>query len=117
MKFKITLFFCLVAAVICGYFLGSVLNDPAFKEYRKKFDAPHHDPGLVEAMYDCGGYFSAPSDSDSISIDSLDIDGIDEYLEYDDQGYPINNPSESDDSEDLNQEPSETNNAEATKED
>ena len=68
-------------------------------------------------MYDCGGYFSAPSDSDSISIDSLDIDGIDEYLEYDDQGYPINNPSESDDSEDLNQEPSETNNAEATKED
>ena len=24
MKFKITLFFCLVAAVICGYFLGEV---------------------------------------------------------------------------------------------
>ena len=68
-------------------------------------------------MYNCGGYFSAPSDSDSIGVDSLDIDDIDEYLEYDDQGYPIHKPSEGDDSEEMNQEPSESNNSEATKED
>jgi len=106
------------ALPICGYFLASVLNDPAFKQYRKKFDLPHHEPGLAEAMYDCGGYFSAPSDSDSISVDSLDIDAIDEYLEYDDQGYPVHHPAEGDDNdEDLNEESSEPHNAEATKED
>ena len=69
-------------------------------------------------MYDCGGYFSAPADSDSISVDSLDIDAIDEYLEYDDQGHPVHNPTEDDgDNEELNQEPSESNNVKATKED
>ena len=67
-------------------------------------------------MYDCGGYYSAPADSDSIGVDSLDVDAIDEYIEYDDQGYPVHNPAEGDDSENLNEEPTETHNAEATKE-
>ena len=103
------------ALPICGYFLGSVLNDPAFKQYRSKFDAPHHDTDLYQTEYDCGGYFSAPADSDSIAVDSLDIDGIDEYIEYDEHGNPLPSYQETDDTE-TQPEPAETENAEATKE-
>ena len=100
------------ALPICGYFLGSVLNDKAFKQYRAKFDT-HHEIGLSEAMYDCGGYFSAPADSDSISLDSLDVD---EYIEYDMEGNPLPQYDEEQDGE-AQPEPAETENTEATKED
>ena len=100
------------ALPICGYFLGSVLNDKAFKQYRAKFDI-HHEIGLSEAMYDCGGYFSAPADSDSISLDSLDVD---EYIEYDMEGNPLPQYDEEQDGE-AQPEPAETENTEATKED
>ena len=57
------------ALPICGYFLGSVLSDKQFKHYRTKFDKPE---GLDNAIdYNCGGYFKAPADSDSIAVDSL----------------------------------------------
>ena len=103
------------ALPICGYFLGSVLNDKAFKQYRAKFDT-HHEIGLSEAMYDCGGYFSAPADSDSIGVDSLDVDAIDEYIEYDMEGNPL--PQHDEEQEGKAQpEPAETENTEATKED
>ena len=57
------------ALPICGYFLGSVLSDKQFKHYRTKFGKPE---GLDNAIdYNCGGYFKAPADSDSIAVDSL----------------------------------------------
>jgi len=57
------------ALPICGYFLGSVLSDKQFKHYRTKFGKPE---GIGDAVdYNCGGYFKAPADSDSIAVDSL----------------------------------------------
>ena len=77
------------ALPICGYFLGSVLNDPHFKNYRAKFPTPT-DPDLADAMYDCGGYYRAPADSDSISVDSLDSAPANLY---DDFGNPLPRPN------------------------
>ena len=57
------------ALPICGYFLGSVLADKQFKHYRTRFAKPE---GIGDAVdYNCGGYFKAPADSDSIAVDSL----------------------------------------------
>ena len=78
------------ALPICGYFLGSVLNDPAFKQYRTKFPAPHN-LDLQSAMYDCGGYFQAPADSDSIGVDSLAV-GETEAIFLDEHGNPLQRP-------------------------
>ena len=101
------------ALPICGYFLGSVLNDPAFKKYRCKLNTTH-DYGLLEEMYNCG-YYSVPSDSDSISVDSLDMDAIDSYIELDENGYPA--VVEDDEQPDqATPTPVENSNAEATKE-
>ena len=60
------------ALPICGYFLQSVLGDPAFKQYHAKFAEPH-DASLNPSMYNCGGYFKAASDSDSIGVDTLGL--------------------------------------------
>jgi penicillin-binding protein 1A len=100
------------ALPICGYFLGSVLNDPAFKEYRVKFGAPKED-GLSPEMYNCGGYFSAPSDSDSISTDSLHLNEGDEFIELDEHGNPLpkHAPAPSDQ---MNPHPNHAPNGEAT---
>ncbi len=58
------------ALPVCGNFLELVLGDPAFKQYRTKFTIPK---GIDASMaaYGCGGYFKVPSDSDSISTDSI----------------------------------------------
>ena len=61
------------ALPICGYFLQSVLKDPAFKQYHAKFKAPADIPANE---YNCGGYFKIPSDSDSISVATPDMEGI-----------------------------------------
>ena len=58
------------ALPICGYFLDSVLGDPAFKHYHAKFTKPA-DLDATIGDYGCGGYFRSPSDSDSIAVDSL----------------------------------------------
>jgi len=58
------------ALPICGYFLKSVLDDPQFKQYHAKFTIPQ-DADLTSGMYGCGGYFKSPSDSDSLSVDSI----------------------------------------------
>ena len=58
------------ALPICGYFLDSVLGDPAFKRYHAKFTKPA-DLDATIGDYGCGGYFRSPSDSDSIAVDSL----------------------------------------------
>ena len=99
------------ALPICGYFLGSVLNDPAFKKYRTRFSIPEN---MDNGLYDCGGYYQAPADSDSISIDSLNYEGIDEYIEYDEHGNPIHVPEGTQEPEKADQEPLEAPNAEAT---
>ena len=101
------------ALPICGYFLGSVLNDKDFKQYRCKFSDPHHDASLYATEYDCGGYFSAPADSDSISVDSLDIDEIDEYTAVDEWGNPV--PPPHDEDSEAEPEPSESENTKATR--
>jgi len=102
------------ALPICGYFLGSVLNDPAFKQYRAKFAKPS-DADLLNNMYDCGGYYEAPADSDSISVDSLDFDGIEEYQDLDEEGNPVQKPLEPTEHEEASQLPIETPNTAATK--
>ena len=58
------------ALPICGYFLESVLGDPAFKQYHAKFEKPR-DADITMAQYSCGGYFKAVVDSDSLATDSV----------------------------------------------
>ena len=61
------------ALPICGYFLHDVLKDPAFKKYRTKFEQPSDIPANE---YNCGGYFKAVSDSDSISVSDPNMEGV-----------------------------------------
>ena len=58
------------ALPVCGNFLELVLGDPAFKQYRTKFTLPKGLDASAVA-YNCGGYFKIPSDSDSLSTDSI----------------------------------------------
>jgi penicillin-binding protein 1A len=69
------------ALPICGYFLQSVLSDPAFKKYHGKFAAARD--GISASLYNCQGYYQV-NDSDSLSLDSLNI----EELEYDGEEIP-----------------------------
>jgi penicillin-binding protein 1A len=92
------------ALPICGYFLGSVLADPAFKQYHAKFATPK-DADINIGQYGCGGYFRAPADSDSIGVDSL---AVEEELEMvlDEYGNMIVKPREQGEhSEEANQQP------------
>ena len=73
------------ALPICGYFLGSVLADPAFKQYHAKFGAPR-EASINQAMYGCGGYLALPSDSDSIGVDSLALARGEELIEVEGDG-------------------------------
>jgi penicillin-binding protein 1A len=97
------------ALPICGYFLGSVLKDPAFKKYHAKFGAPR-DASLNQSMYGCGGYLALPSDSDSISVDSLALSNGDEFIEVQGEGGQLPEG----DTENANQTPTPNNNSEAT---
>ena len=86
------------ALPICGYFLASVLSDKQFKNYRVKFKTP--DNIAANALdYNCGGYFMAPADSDSLAVDSLGIDEVE--MVVDEYGNPIATPKEH--QEDANQ--------------
>lgn len=80
------------ALPICGDFLEQVLKDPAFKDYRTKFDKPH-DADITMQMYSCGGYFKEPADTDSIAVDSLqhiEMENIDENaIETNPNGIPV----------------------------
>ena len=97
------------ALPICGYFLGSVLKDPAFKKYHAKFGAPR-DAALNQSMYGCGGYLALPSDSDSIGVDSLALSNGDEFIEVKGEGSQLPEG----DTENANQTPTPNNNSEAT---
>ena len=63
------------ALPVCGNFLELVLGDPAFKQYHAKFQIPKSIDASM-AAYGCGGYFKIPSDSDSLSVDSLSRESI-----------------------------------------
>ena len=102
------------ALPICGYFLKSVLDDPAFKQYRAKFE-PSKDATITPDMYNCGGYFSAPADSDSIATDSINIDDTPAIL-IDDFGNPLQRPSNTPEPENADNTTNPQHNAEATKE-
>ena len=78
------------ALPICGYFLQSVLKDERFKQYHAKFDKP---ADLSANDYSCGGYFKAPADSDSLSVDSLAVDGEKMVEEVDETGNIVSQPT------------------------
>jgi penicillin-binding protein 1A len=80
------------ALPICGYFLQSVLADKNFPQYHAKFDKFE---GLTPNDYSCGGYFKAPSDSDSLAVDSLAQDGQQMVETYDEMGNIVSRPAES----------------------
>ena len=82
------------ALPICGYFLKSVLDDPQFKQYHAKFTIPK-DADLTSGMYGCGGYFKSPSDSDSLSADSIKT-VVDAEAVVDEFGNVVNQSQEPD---------------------
>ncbi|MBQ3313421.1 MAG: penicillin-binding protein, partial [Prevotella sp.] len=98
------------ALPICGYFLGSLLKDPAFQKYHAKFGASK-DNSLTQAMYGCGGYLAMPSDSDSIAVDSLHVSESGELIEVQDDGSIKTGEA---DHENANTTPTPNNNGEAT---
>ena len=99
------------ALPICGYFLESVLGDPAFKHYHGKFEKSK-DASITQDMYLNCQYVYTPRDSDSLSVDSLDMDAIEQEIELDEEGNPIVKPKEPADAEQGN--PAVNNNGEAT---
>lgn len=71
------------ALPICGYFLQSVFDDPAFKHYHGKFSKPE-DADIDRTMTECTYYGSAKNDT-------IDADSLDTYKEImlDENGNPI----------------------------
>ena len=55
-----------------------------------KFDKP---TDLSANDYGCGGYFKAPADSDSISVDSLTVDGEKMVEVVDEMGNIVSQPA------------------------
>jgi penicillin-binding protein 1A len=78
------------ALPICGYFLNSVMADPAFKQYHGKFGKPTDD-GITYGMYNCASYYSKPK-VDSTALDSTSVDNM---VELDENGNPVHKPSAS----------------------
>ena len=68
------------ALPICGYFLQSVLGDPAFAKYRTKFGKPKDDD-----MYNCQSYYMREK-NDSTNTDSIHVE---EEIVLDENGAPI----------------------------
>ena len=104
------------ALPICGYFLESVLGDPAFKQYHAKFEKPK-DADITEELYINCRYIYIPMDSDSVATDSLNIGEIDVQMEVDEDGNPVirhTAPKEPVDALPIDMETHETGNGEAT---
>ena len=76
------------ALPICGYFFESVLGDPAFKHYHGKFEKSK-EADITQEMYMNCRYAYVPRDTDSISIDSLGVEGMEQDIELDEEGNPI----------------------------
>lgn len=65
------------ALPVCGYFIQSVMGDPAYQKYHGKFDKPHDDD-IMYSMYNCSSY--VPSRKDTASVDSTQIIMEDEQM-------------------------------------
>ena len=102
------------ALPICGYFFQSVLGDPNFKQYHGKFSKPKDDNITADMYLNCQ-YVYHLADSDSIGTDSLDLENLEEYIQRDEMGNPIQKPVETGEPGEINEEPVETPHAEATK--
>ena len=75
------------ALPVCGYFVQSVMGDPAFKEYHAKFDKPH-DADISYGMYNCASY--TPARRDTAAIDSTQVVGdMEDVVELDENGNEI----------------------------
>lgn len=72
------------ALPICGLFLESVLNDPAFAKYRVKFGKPK-DADITSSMYNCQSYYTREK-TDSSHSDSIHVE---EEIVLDENGAPI----------------------------
>ena len=72
------------ALPICGLFLQSVLNDPAFAKYRVKFGKPK-DADITSSMYNCQSYYTREK-ADSTRSDSIHVE---EEIVLDENGAPI----------------------------
>lgn len=72
------------ALPICGYFLQSVLGDPALAKYRTKFGKPKDDD-ITSAMYNCQSYYMREK-NDSTNTDSIRVE---EEIVLDENGAPI----------------------------
>ena len=59
------------ALPICGYFLQSVMEDPAFQDYHGKFSRPDNSE-ISRADYTCESYYDRPKDT--LDTDSIDIE-------------------------------------------
>ena len=103
------------ALPICGYFFKSVLSDKRFPQYHGKFGKPKESSIRQDMYMNCPYVHYA--DSDSIGIDSLDMEGIEEYIEYDAQGNPLAKPAKPQEQESAGETPVNHQNTEATKED
>ncbi len=79
------------ALPICGYFIHSVMADPAYQKYHAKFQAPTDD-SITKDMYDCQPYYSpARTDSSQMHRDSTMV--TDEEIVLDENGNPVAIPS------------------------
>ena len=87
------------ALPICGYFFESVLGDPDFKQYHAKFGKPK-DADVRTEMYTCASYYHR-RDTDSIAVDSLASDVIEQEMVLDEYGNMVVKPKEN--SEDASQ--------------
>ena len=79
------------ALPICGYFLHSVMADPAFDKYHAKFKTPD-DESITKDMYDCQPYF-APVHVDTSRVHRDSTMVTDEEIVLDKDGNPVANPT------------------------
>ena len=87
------------ALPICGYFLESVLSDPAFAQYRAKFDKPNDDT-ITSDMYTCQSYYHSAV-ADTTEKDSAIV--TTEEIILDENGNPIARPVRQEPAQDTQQ--------------
>ena len=87
------------ALPICGYFLESVLSDPAFAQYRAKFDKPNDD-NITSDMYTCQSYYHSAV-ADTTETDSAIV--TTEEIILDENGNPIARPVRQEPAQDAQQ--------------
>ena len=87
------------ALPICGYFLESVLSDPAFAQYRAKFDKPNDD-NITSDMYTCQSYYH--SDVADTTEKTSTIVTTEEII-LDENGNPIARPVRQEPAQDTQQ--------------